>query len=109
MLAFLWVLAAVWIYFGIRYRIYWTPNGILQKASGESDVTIKKTEIGTVAQETSITPGGPFRRIAIYPNGGGASEFIDVCVMHSAARDIHGLMREIQSRRPDLDLPQTWL
>lgn len=108
MLSLLWALAAAWIYFGLRYRIYWNPDAILQKASGGADVVIKLSEIGSVALETSITPGRPFRRIAIYPKNGGKRHFIDVSLKHFAARNIRRLMTEIQSRRPDLELPEAW-
>jgi hypothetical protein len=109
MLSFLWALAAAWVYFGMRYRIYWRPDAILQKASGGPEVTINVSDIGTISLETAITSGRPFRRIAIYSKTGNPGDFIDISLKHFAARDIRDLMREIHSRRPDLDLPHAWL
>ena len=107
-------LYAGWAYFQVRYRVLWSAEGILQKASGLPDIAIRMEEIGWVHLESGISSGGrrgrPFRRIAIYSGEPGERRrCIDVSLKHFESDDIRYLMRAIHARRPDLQLPDRWV
>jgi len=110
----MWVLIAVLVFIGTRYRLSWQDGEIVQKASGGADVVIAATEIDRVSLETSdpktaLQMRRPFRRIAIYSaHKPGAGKFIDVSLKHFRAKDIKKLMQAIQRCRPDLTLPKHW-
>ena len=111
----MWLLFAPLVYFGSKYKIYWTSNDICQQASGGPRVCIQYGEIARIALETSkpgelLAASRPFRRIAIYAeNPHGEGKFIDVSLKHFVADDIRELMRAIHARRPDLELPKHWV
>jgi hypothetical protein len=109
-----WPLFGFLLYFGRKYRIYWTDDDVRQQASGGADVCIKYSEIARIASETSksgewLAASRPFRRIVIYAKEAhGEGKFIDVSLKHFVAEDIRNLMRAIHGRRPDLTLPKHW-
>lgn len=110
----IWLLFAVQVFIGRKYRIYWTEDDVRQQASGGADVSIKYSEIARIAFETSkpgewLAASRPFRRIVIYAKKSHAeSKFIDVSLKQFVAEDIRNLMRAIHGRRPDLSLPKNW-
>ncbi|HEX3673827.1 MAG TPA: hypothetical protein VHU87_06100 [Rhizomicrobium sp.] len=106
----IWALFGVQFYISSRYRISWTGEAIRQQAGGGGDVRIAYGDITRVASEFEVPsrhgPTRPMRRIAIYAGQPRHKQtFIDISLKHFAADDIAALMREIQSRRPDLTLP----
>jgi len=111
----IWVLFLPLVYFGLKYKIYWTDSEVFQKASGGADIRIKYNEIERIESEVSklgelLSASRPFRRIAIYAeNSRGEGKFIDVSLKHFAADDVRKLVRMIHGRRPDLALPKHWM
>lgn len=110
----IWLLFAPFMYFGLKYKIYWNDNELCQKASGQHDVYIKYSEITRIASEVSnpgelLSAARPFRRIAIYAGSvQDEGKFIDVSLKHFAVGDVRRLMRRVHERRPDLALPKHW-
>ena len=107
--AVLWAIFAGWVYFGMRYRIYWRYGEIRQRASGKPDLVLKISDLESVSLETAVDAGRPFRRIALYAGSDTQSQFIDVSLKHFVANDVRDLMRAIHAARPDLAIPSPWL
>ena len=110
----IWALFLPLVYFGLKYRIYWTDSEVCQKASGGADVRIKFNEMTRIALEVSkpgelLSASRPFRRIAIYAGDShNEGKFIDVSLKHFTADDVRKLMHAIHDHRPDLALPKRW-
>jgi len=112
-LALIWLLFLCWTWIGTRYRVFWTDDAIIRRASGLPELTLYVRDICRVHIETG-SAGRPFRRpfnrITICPRGGADEKScIDVSLKHFVADDIRTLMRAIKAARPDLDLPSRWL
>lgn len=111
----MWLLFVPLVYFGLRYRVFWTNDEVCQQASGGANVCIKYDEVKRITSETSqpgewLAASRPFRRIVIYADSAGTGRgFIDVSLKHFASEDIRELMRAIHDRRPELTLPTRWL
>jgi hypothetical protein len=100
-------------WFGMRYRIFWDNNEVIQKAVAGNYTKIRTDEITDIVQETSdiqtlATFSRPMRRIVIYARHADGGKFIDVSLKHFVAGDIRKLMRAIHDRRPDLAIPRGW-
>ena len=74
-----------------------------------SERRVDRSDIASVRMEVDVSPGRPFRRIALYSHAPKSGQFIDISLKHFAAEDIRALMRSIHQQRPDLTLPQHWV
>jgi hypothetical protein len=98
--------AGGWVFLGTRYRIAYSDEAVVMKASRVQSVTIPFCDIALVQSEASIERGRPFRRIAIYPvNVNESHKWIDVSMKHFVIGDIQNLLAFIRDKRPDLMLP----
>lgn len=98
--------AGGWVFLGTRYRIAYSDEAVVMRASGMQPVTILFCDIAVVQSEASIERGRPFRRIAIYPaNVGISRKWIDISMKHFVIGDIQNLLAVIREKRPDLTLP----
>lgn len=104
-----------WVMLIRRYKISFTSTTVFRQASGMTPLSIDVDAIRTVKLESGGTEDRfwirrPFRRISIYANASGKDDsFIDVSLKHFVLEDIQKLMRAIQARRPDLQLPHQWI
>jgi hypothetical protein len=104
------LLFAVTVYFGLRYRIEFSPGAIRQIAAGLPVKTLSYSDIRSVRLERAtasqiIQGGRPFRRLAVYSNRPGDLRPIDVSLRHFRWSDIHDLLQAIKRVRPDLVIP----
>jgi len=103
----IWALLLPTIFFGLKYRIGWDNNQVVQEASGITPVRLRFEEIDRVEVERStpkemLASARPFRRIVIYGKSSGRTpKKIDVSLKHFATSDIDALMKEIGRRRPE--------
>lgn len=107
----MWAIFLFLGYLGLKYKIYWTEEGVCQEADG-GHVCMKYKEITSIRYETStgaelISASRPFRRIAIYAvTSHGKSKRIDVSLKHFVLSDVDRLMHAIHDHRPELAMPK---
>jgi len=108
--ALLWVLFGELAWIGLKYRILWDSDSVIQHASGLTRKRIAFQDISHIRSEQApasefLSMPRPFRRVAIYGRKSDPAAFIDVSLRHFHREDIRELLAAIHARRPDLKVP----
>jgi hypothetical protein len=106
---FLPLFGVSFLYFGMKYRVLWSKEAVVMRASGGAERRIPYDEISRVKNEVSsandvLAQSRPFFRIAVYSSRD-ANAFVDISLRHFRFEDIQELLATIHNRRPDLDVP----
>lgn len=106
----IWTLFAALVWIGLKYRVFWDSNCVIQHASGLPEKLIAFDSITEIRIERAplnafLAMPRPFRRVAIYGRPHDPSAFIDVSLRHFRLEDIEELLAVIQERRPNLTVP----
>jgi hypothetical protein len=106
---FLPLFGIYFLYFGMKYRVLWSKEAVVMRASGGAERHIPYDEISRVRNEVSsandvLAQSRPFFRIAVYGSRD-PNTFVDISLRHFRLEDIQELLATIRNRRPDLDVP----
>ena len=98
------------LYFGLKYRVFWNEERVVMRARGGPDHQVRFDEITSVKKETSsaadvLAQSRPFRRIVVAGRANDPEARVDISLRHFDLRDISQLLTAIHCHRPDLDIP----
>jgi hypothetical protein len=98
------------LYFGLKYRVFWSEESVVMRARGGPDQRVRFGEITSVKKEISsasdvLAQSRPFRRIVVCGNKDDPKARVDISLRHFNLNDIGQLLRVIHTHRRDLEIP----
>lgn len=98
------------VYFGMKYRVFWSKDSVVMHASGGPDRCIRFDEITSVKKEISsvgdiLAQSRPFRRIVVCGRKQDPNARVDISLRHFDLNDINQLLTAIRAYRSDLEIP----